>query len=305
MMEINFNRRVPPSSFVPSAGEMTNIHNLLAALAAKEDELIGTRFLSPCVRGGVVSLRGGGLVYSFMPEPTEFEGWGVFEPVDEETAQLVAEASPSAIDEYLKPFKPIRLRLSYRIHGQTWLAYPVNEADARQRLGTRDARQVYLVSEGAQFEQIVARWDGGACWFEEVDRRADPRDAERMRTALRERRPPAHLGWKGCTPEMRGCYVQAEQQRKGSQQTLRHPSDEQRLRDALVLGGGSLIGFEDCGDYWEVKWRTSEEGGMCHTSCIEKSDLTVKNAGVCLDYRDSDFDLQSLVTVVEKGGDYW
>jgi hypothetical protein len=282
---------------------MVNIRTLLSILATKEDALRGTRFLAPCVRGGVVRLRGDGLVYTFMPQPTEFEGWGIFEPYDEETAQLVEEASPLLIGEYLKPFKPVRLRLAYRIHGQTWLASFVNESDARQRFGTRKPQQVYLTSEGAQFEQVVARWDNSVCWFEEVDRRADPRDAERMREALRENTPPAHLGWKGCTPEMRGCYVQVRQ-RKGSQLELRVSSEKRRLREALDFGGGELREFHDCGDYWQVEWRT-RKGGYTHTSAIEKRDFTVMSAGVCLSDRDSDFDLQSLVTVVEAGGGYW
>lgn len=305
LLNLSHHRRlVPPSSFVASVRETANIRKLLSVLAAKEGELRGTRFIAPCVRGGEVVVRGGGLLYAFTPEPGEFEGWGVFEPVDDTTAQLVEEVGPRLIGEYLKPLMQIRLRLAYRIEGQTWAAYPVSEAEARQRLGTREARQVHLTSEGAQFEQIVARWDGAACWFEEVDRRADPVNAERLREALRHKTLPAHLGWDGCTPEMRGCYVQAEQQRKGFQQTLQQPSDEQRLREALAFGGGHLVGFHDCGDCWEVEWAVHAGGGT-RTSLIEKGDLTVRNAGICLDDRDSDFDLQSLVKVVEDGDNYW
>ena len=296
-------RRIHPSSFVASAGEMANIRRLLSVLAAKEDELRGTRFLAPCVGGGEVSLRGGGLVYSFTPQPRNFEGWGVFEPIDETTAELIEEAGPRLIGEYLKGFKQIRLRLAYRIEGQTWLAYPVNEADARQRLGTRDPQQVYLTSEGAQFEQIVARWDGAVCWFEELDRRADPLNAERLREALRDKTPPAYLSWKGCTPEMRGCYVQAVQQRKGCWQKLRYQSDEQRLHEALAFSDGQLISFEEQGDCWEVQWATPS--GSSYISIIRKQDLTVIDAGFCLSDLDSDFDLQSLVKVAEEGGCHW
>lgn len=282
---------------------MANIRELLAALAAKEDELRGTRFLAPCVRGGTVRLRGGGLVYTFTPEPEEFEGWGIFQPLDEETAQLVEEANAFLIGEYLKLFKQIRLRLAYRIRGQTWLAVAANEADAQQRLGSRKARVIFLVNDCAQFEQVVARWDGGVCWFEEIDRRADPLDAERMRQALRDKTPPAHLSWKGCTPEMRGCYVQARQQQKRNQPKLRVRDDEARLRDALAFGGGQLREFFDRGEYWQVEW--TSYGDYVHTSAIEKRDLTVMSAGICLSDRDRDFDLQSLVRVVEADSYNW
>ncbi len=297
-------RRPPPQSFVASAGEVLNIRRLLTVLAAKEDALRGTRFLAPCVRGGEVALRGGGLVYSFRPEPADFEGWGIFEPVDETSACLVEEARPRQIDEYLKPLKRIRLRLAYRIEGQTWAAYPVNEADAFNRLGTRASQSVYLVTDGAQFEQVVARWDNAVCWFEEVDRRADPLHAERLREALQHWTPPAHLAWKNCTPEMRALYELALQQQHGFPQSLRYPSDAHRLRDALAFGGGHLVGFKDYGDYWEVEWAI-DGNDEPQISTIEKTDLTVRSAGICLDYHDSDFDLQSLVKVVEMRDACW
>jgi hypothetical protein len=284
---------------------MSNIREILRTLAAKESELRGTRFLAPCVRGGAILLRVGGLVYTFTPKPKDFEGWGVFEPTDALTAQLIEEASLWQIDAFLKLFKQIRLRLAYRIKGQTWMAYPASEADARKSHGTRSKPQVvHLVGEGKQFEQVVARWDEAACWFEEIDRRADPTAAERLRRALRDDTLPAHLGWKGCTPEMRGCYVQARQQQQRQQRKLRPQSDEERLREALAFGGGELRAFQDRGNYWHVEWAARPDG-YTHTSAIEKRDFTVMSAGVCLSGRDRDFDLHSLVRVVEAGEDYW
>jgi hypothetical protein len=273
----------------------------LARLAAKEDELRGSRFLAPCVPGGTVGLRGGGLLYSFTPVPEDFEGWGIFEPEDERRARLVEEAGPRRIAEYLDGFKQIRLRLVYRTGGRSWLASAVNEADARQRLGTVEPKPVHLVGEGAQFDQIVARFDGAACWFEEMDRRADPLHAERLREALRCDTPTAQLGWKNCTPEMRECYALARE-RCVAQGKLRQPPDSERLAEALAFDGGELVNFTDRGDCWEVMWKAPDSGYM-YSSVIEKRDLTVVSAGICLDGRDRDFDLQSLVRVVDGSGD--
>src|SRR4051812_34697283 len=75
---------------------MTNIREILLGLAACEDELRAGRFLSPCV-GGTLHVRGRGLLYTFTPEPKDFEGWGIFEPLDAETAILVEEAGPAQI----------------------------------------------------------------------------------------------------------------------------------------------------------------------------------------------------------------
>ncbi len=60
----------------------------------------------------------------------------------------------------------------------------------------------------------------------------------------------------------------------------------------------SLARFSDKGDFWTVEWRTGD--GEEHTSAISKMYLTVMNAGICLDDLDEDFDLQSLLGVVEQ-----
>jgi len=73
--------------------------------------------------------------------------------------------------------------------------------------------------------------------------------------------------------------------------------DEKRLRQAPKLGGSELHQFQDRGDYWTVDWTTAD--GTRHTSAIAKDDLTVVSSGICLSGRDRDFDLQSLVGVME------
>lgn len=47
-----------------------------------------------------------------------------------------------------------------------------------------------------------------------------------------------------------------------------------------------------------MEWTTAE--GDSHSSAISKADLTVISAGIGLSERDRDFDLQSLVGVVEQ-----
>jgi hypothetical protein len=75
-------------------------------------------------------------------------------------------------------------------------------------------------------------------------------------------------------------------------------SDEQRLDEALRLGGGKLVDFRDRDDTWMVEWATRD--GERHVSIVTKHDLTVASSGICLSGRDRDFDLQSLVGVVER-----
>uniref|UniRef100_B8HUW3 Uncharacterized protein n=1 Tax=Cyanothece sp. (strain PCC 7425 / ATCC 29141) TaxID=395961 RepID=B8HUW3_CYAP4 len=273
---------------------MVDIRKLLQQIASAETQLQATQFLAPCIQGGKVRTRVAGLVYTFTPEPRQFEGWGIFQPVNEQTATLVDTADLPQIEAYLQHFPVMRLRLACQLKDQTWLAYPVNEADMRQRFKLVKPVPVHLVSEGNMFEQIVARWHGQSCWFEAIDRRADPLLAETLQAALKQLICAEELQFKDLTPELRSTYELVTQRTEGFAQPQK---DERRLRQALKLGGGDLQQFQDRGDYWTVHWITAD--GTRHTSAIGKDDLTVVSSGICLSGRDRDFDLQSLVGVME------
>ena len=285
---------------------MADIRDLLNRLAAEEENLRSRRFLAPCVSGGQVRTSVERLLYTFAPRPRDFEGWGIFRPVSEHEAEVVEEAGLARVTEYLGLFPLMRLRLGYKLRGGTWVAYPANESDMRQRFPSQQAQPVpvHLVAEGQEFEQVIARNLGGSWWFEEIDRRASPLEAESLREALRSGVAPEEMKVKGLTPEMRACYslvrrrVELERERKLQREQRRRGSrDEARLRGALSFGGGGLHSFHDRGDYWLVEW-TARDGEL-HTSAIAKSDLTVISAGICLSGEDQKFDLQSLVGVVE------
>lgn len=274
---------------------MPDIRDLLNQLASQEKRLLETQFLAPCVKGGRVRAQVTGMLYTFVPKPQQFEGWGMFQPVDDQTAALIEAAELPQIEIYLQQFQSIRLRLAYRLQNQSWLAYPISESDMQQRFKVAKPLLVHLVTEGTRFEQIVARWNGGSCWFEDIDRRADPAIAETLQSRINQRVLPEDLRFKGITPEMRSLYELVAQQTEGFTQPQQ---DEQRLRKALRMGGGELRQFQDHGDYWTVGWTTAD--GMHHTSAIAKEDLTVVSSGICLSGRDRDFDLQSLVGVMER-----
>lgn len=273
---------------------MTDILKLLAQISNDEAQLRSIQFLAPCVKGGRVRTRVAGLLYTFTAEPQSFEGWGIFQSADQQTANLVEEADLPQIVAYLQQFQTIRLRLACRLQGQTWLAYPVNEADMRQRFKRVKPVPVHLVTEGVAFDQIIARSNHYSCWFEEVDRRADPAISETLQAALKQLIPVEDLKFKGMTPEMRSLYDLVAQRTEGFAQPQQ---DEKRLRQALKLGGGELAQFQDRGEYWTINWTTAD--GVRHTSAIAKNDLTVMSSGICLSGRDRDFDLQSLVGVME------
>ncbi len=272
---------------------MTDVRKLIARLGAAEQEL--TRFLAPCLPGGRVRTRLHGLVCQFEA-PDGFEGWGVFTP-EGRSARMIEPADPIAVSEYLALFPALRLRLIHPVAGRSWLGYPVNESDARQRLGHSRPMLVHLVDEGARLEVAVTRLEGGALWFDQLDRKADPLEAAVLNEALQAEVLPEKLSGKGLTPEMRVAYELAAAQESFFQETLRLRNEHNRLRHALRVGGGNLGSYMDRGDHWVVEWTDSQ--GHRHSSAIGKGDLTVLSAGICLAGEDQRFDLQSLVGVVE------
>ncbi len=288
------------------------INQLIDKLAAVEADLPQTRFIAPSVEGGRVRVKVAGLVYTFIPRPNNFTGWGIFRPIDEKYAELVESARLPQVAEYLQRLPTLRLFLVEKFKAQTWFGFPVNTADAKQRFRISSAVPIHLVTEGEVFETVVARSDGQTWWFDSVDRRADLILVQKLKEALQAVTLPDDLNIPKLTPELRTGYQLATQQAAGfkayyqkqrQENQAQHENRyaERRLGSALAMGGGKLRGFQDRGDYWLVEWTTSS--GENHTSAIAKKNLTVISAGICLDERDKDFDLQSLVGVVE--GQEW
>lgn len=280
-----------------------NIFKLIGELAEVEERLQETQFVAPCVPGGKVRTRIDGLVRDFAPAPAVFEGWGVFSP-EGKSAQLLEEASLATVERYLELFEALRVVLVRQLEGRTWLAYPANTSDMAQRFGRPEPLLVRLVEQGREFDVVVARFDGGAWWYEAIDRAADPRIAVQLREVMRHMWHPNSLRISGLTPEMRTAY--GIMWRKPD---MRHFDGEskaaiakQRLKHALEMGGGELRSYSEgngcwSDGYWNVEWTTPD--GEVHYSAIGKEDLTVMSAGICLSGRDADFDLQSLVGVVD------
>lgn len=278
-----------------------DVRKLIDDIAARERELEGTRFVAPCVRGGAVRTRVAGLVATFAPDPADLEGWGVFEAVDRTTARLVEEADLPIVDRYLALLKTrMRFVLGHEVSGRTWSAYPANESDARQRgVGARPALVRLVAEDVAGFDVVAARSDGTSWWFDSADRQADPALADYLRASMRELVLPDALRSPGLTPEMRIAYSMSTEQLREFRARMEQARGEARLRGALRLGGGQLVDFRSQDLCWVVEWTTSL--GERQTSVVMKDDLTVVSSGICLSGQDRDFDLESLVGVVEQG----
>ena len=71
-----------------------------------------------------------------------------------------------------------------------------------------------------------------------------------------------------------------------------------RLRDNLSHAGARLVDYLERTDSFRVTYLVD---GQQYTSSVDKRDLTVQSAGICLDGTDRNFDLASLVGVLREG----
>lgn len=294
------------------------IDALLSQLAAKEQHFLDREFLAPVPRGGEVRVSIGGVLCKIRIEPKDFEGWGIFQPVSHTEALLVRTASLAERRRYLNLFPLVRLIVCRR-DGDRWLGCAASFGDRRFSI---DGLVPIELPEAVQvFDVIRSRYDGGRFWFDEPDPRHDPGMAVYLRTALAEEVTPEELHRPGLTAEERAAYElnvwqqQADEEEAGPRRNPAHkrrsrnprqaaPSSpaetdpvRRRLRENLSHAGARLIEYVEHSDSFRVVYTV---GGQQYTSAVDKQDLTVQAAGICLSGEDRKFDLASLVGVLRE-----
>lgn len=268
-----------------------SVHDLLHKMEAAEEAFLTTEFLAPVLTGGQVRVRIAGIVCTLRVVGNAEPGWAILKPLTMEKAEVVAQPSLRQIRDYLALFPALKLIVISRIN-RDWLALPAHRGDSRFRVN--GPVQVHLVTGTAPFQQIVARFDGGHFWFQEVDRRRNPAIATYLREALAAETEPEHLHKPTLTAEERGAYqvlYKAIEEAKRDQV-------EVRLADALAHAGAALSSYIEREDAYTVAFTVD---GQRHQSTVYKDDLTILSAGICLSGEDRKFDLQSLVGVIREG----
>jgi hypothetical protein len=265
------------------------VHELLDRLAGTEDRFLRSEFLAPALPGGVVQVRIEGVVCRLRLD-ADFHGWGVFRPTSAATAAPVRRATLAEQRRYLELFPRRRVVLCRPLadHWQTW---PAHHGD--RRFAAPALLPVRLVEEAQPFDLAETRFDGAQAWFEGPDDRADPAAAAFLRQALNDMTPPEQVQRRGLSPEERTVYAFLFALR----QEATRDRTEDRLRQALAHAGAELAGYLERADGYRVEY---EVDGERHVSVVDKSDLSVQLAGVCLSGEDGHFDLNSLVGVLRE-----
>lgn len=302
-----------------NAKKKSDVHDLLNQLASQEEQFLAQEFLAPVLRGGKVQVRIGGVICQIQTEPRDFQGWGVFQPESHAEATFVREATLAERREYLKLFPQIRLIVCRRI-GSIWFGSAASFGD--QRVQMQGIGAISLISEVQMFDTVLTRYDGKQFWFDEVDRRANPTIAAYLRQSINDRVDPEDLSKSGLTAEQRAAYelnfwdltgmeedVQegdstshggALNDRRGWGTREDRDPIRRRLRESLSHAGANLIDYLEREDSCRVSFTV---GDQSYTSSVNKEDLTVQVAGICLSGEDQKFDLSSLVGVLREGID--
>jgi hypothetical protein len=265
------------------------LDELFDRFAAAEERFRRSEFLAPALPGGLVQVRLEGVVLRLRLDGS-FRGWGVFRPSSPATAALVRRATLAEQRRYLDLFPRRRVVLCHRVRDD-WQAWPAHHDD--RRFGPPALLPVRLVEEAQPFEIAQTRFDGVQSWFEQIDARADPSVAAYLRQALGDMAPPDRLQRRGLSAEERAAYGVVFALRR---EAMRDRTED-RLRDALGHAGAELAGYVERADGYRVEYLVD---GERHVSVVDKNDLSLQLAGICLSGEDRHFDLSSLVGVLRE-----
>jgi hypothetical protein len=265
--------------------------NLIDSMARDEAALRGQIFLAPLLGDGRVRVRVRGLVYELGVTQAQ-PGWWLCQALDAARATVIDAAQPWQRGAYLALWPALRLVLVERLRGDDWVAVAFNPADALQRFAVGGPLVIRLVEGGQPFERVIGRVEGATIWYDEQDRRGDPATAELLRDALAAGRATPALA--GLGPGEQAGYTLLAERRVAAAVARDTAHAERRLRDALLVGGARLVGFETSAGVLRITW---ERDGQRSVTLVNAS-LDVVSAGICLSGEDQRFDLASIIGVV-------
>lgn len=265
---------------------------LFDKLASEEEKFFDSEFLSPVLRGKMVRVRISGIVVPIqIVRPKDYEGWGVFHPINIKTARRVRDATMAERQEYLNLFPTLRLIVVQR-GDQGVFGIPSNASSKRFKVTGKIP--IRLQQEVQIFETVVTRFDGENCWYDRGDSSANLRNAAILRDALINMVDVEKITSSGMTLEEKQAYTTAFIQELEN----RKDRNEERIKDVLNRAGAQYRSYVERGDVYTVEYTVE---GETHTSTVDKKTLGVQSAGICLSGGDRVFDLQSLVGVIREG----
>jgi hypothetical protein len=311
-----------------SAGTIMGIKDILGRLEAQEKSFRGSLVLAPVIGGREVSTKIAGIVCRLRLENDSetARGWSVLEASSTDRARWLRAATRTEREKYLSLLPRVRFIALEQARG-LWAAFPAQAGDSRFRLnGPAIVREV---EAGVQpFDTVLTRFDGTHFWFDALDHRRSPAIASYLRESLANGIRLVELRKSGLSGEERAAYalslygpepepeIEFPAHLTASNSLEEEPYDWRRyipantvapqwrqnetgtrLSRAVGHGGGQLVSYIERDGVYSVTYRFGER---THTSTVRASDLKVQTSGICLSGRDGDFDLTSLVGVMQE-----
>lgn len=292
-----------------------SIAAILNRLEAQENRFRGTRVLAPLLSNRAVNAKIAGVACRLQIESENeiARGWGVLEVLSSDRAKWLRAATRLERERYLSLLPRVRF-IALEREKSVWAAFPASAGDARFRLN--GAVLLREVEDNVQpFDTLLTRFDGAHFWFEANDSRRSPAIAAYLRESLMDEIAPENLHKKGLSSEERAAYAlalygppaQAEIEFPAPLEVAdeeaqvpinwRHNAVAARLARSVGHSGAQLVSYIERDGVYSVTYRF---GDRTHTSTVRAGDLKVETSGICLSGRDGDFDLTSLVGVMQQ-----
>ncbi len=290
------------------------INDILGRLEAQENAFCGALILAPVIAGRAINAKIAGVACRLQLETArEARGFSVVEAISPIRAKWLRAATRLEREKYLALLPRVRF-IALEQSKQVWAAFPAHAGDARFQLN--GAAIVREVESGVQaFDTLLTRFDGTHFWFEALDARRSPAIAAYLRESLASGVAPENLHKKGLSGEERAAYALAlygpppEEEPEFAAPVVaseseievpinwRHNGIAARLARSVGHGGARLVSYIERDGVYSVTYRFGER---THTSTVRAGDLAVETSGICLSGRDGDFDLTSLVGVMQE-----
>lgn len=243
-----------------------------------------TQFVAPILDAAVIEVfvLQDSIPYRFRVVGLQ-PGWYLLTPRTELHAVSERMAYPYEYFQYLGKLPRFYVIALHRLSPRTWLCVPYNVSDAEQRgWGSGEPKPLHLVRESiSPLTYVCARSLAGTLLYDctvELETTANLKNARDI-VAQWQRQARIEAAKK------------LEEERK--------KTTEGYFSYRLSLAGAQMKNWSEFGEGFRVTW---VHDGVNRETVVERSGR-VRSAGICLSGRDGDYDLSSIVAVMEEGDD--
>lgn len=258
------------------------------SLVSQEEKFFRSRFLAPVFSGGKIYVKIENVLCKFNVVPPDFEGWGIFGIIQDEEGNRKAkfEESPSLADirRYLSLFPRYQFVISRR------------DDESTEGILFGDYKDIHVTGEVTihfphkcyLFDVAWCAFDGKNFIFIDVNHRYR-RIADALRQHYNKETEPDEVNVLGASRFHYIAYTLAGE-RDGRFTRM-------RVKKALENFGATMEGYKETDKHIHVDLNYQGERVR---ACVDKKDLTLISAGICLSGEDRKFDLQSLPSLLRE-----